>query len=328
MIQALFLYHNFGIAYYRWNYLFHSLAEEKRAGVDIIWKYIWRPWRELQVIFIERHTADILPVWIHILRHFLRLQRGKPFRHRELADVLPEHNAGIRVVPQILTNHAEGFLKAAKVLKDLGYEEVNINMGCPSATVVTKGKGAGILSDTAKLRQFLEEHFCFACEMKISVKTRLGMEFPEEFSDILDVLEAFPFHEIIIHPRTREDYYGNTIHTEMFALAAERYKTHPECLCYNGDITDMESYARIQKQFPQISKMMIGRGIIGNPFLPEELVAKKNCFDAGRLLAFHDELFAGYIEAGLGTGNALFKMKELWSYLDRLFPEAEPEKRR
>ncbi len=256
---------------------------------------------------------------------FLAPAKGKPFRHRELADILPEHNAGIRVVPQILTNHAEGFLKAAKVLKDMGYEEVNINMGCPSATVVTKGKGAGMLSDTAKLRQFLEDIFA-ACEMKISVKTRLGMEFPEEFPDILDVLEAFPFHEIIIHPRTREDYYGNTIHTEMFALAAERYKTHPECLCYNGDITDMESYARIQKQFPQISKMMIGRGIIGNPFLPEELVAKKNCFDAGRLLAFHDELFAGYIEAGLGEGNALFKMKELWSYLDRLFPEADQKK--
>ena len=134
---------------------------------------------------------------------FIAPAKGKPFRHRELADVRPEHNTGIMVIPQILTNHSEGFIKAAKALTDMGYDEININMGCPSGTVVSKGKGSGMLADPTKLDHFLEEIFA-ADICKISVKTRLGMEFADEFPDILDVLMKYPFTEVIIHPRTRE----------------------------------------------------------------------------------------------------------------------------
>ena len=152
---------------------------------------------------------------------FIAPAKGKPFRHRELADVHPEHNTGIMVIPQILTNHSEGFIKAAKALADMGYDEININMGCPSGTVVSKGKGSGMLADPTKLDHFLEEIFA-ADICKISVKTRLGMEFADEFPDILDVLMKYPFTEVIIHPRTREDYYGGSVDLAMFDLAVER----------------------------------------------------------------------------------------------------------
>ena len=257
---------------------------------------------------------------------FIAPAKGKPFRHRELADVRPEHNTGIMVIPQILTNHSEGFIKAAKALADMGYDEININMGCPSGTVVSKGKGSGMLADPTKLDHFLEEIFA-ADICKISVKTRLGMEFADEFPDILDVLMKYPFTEVIIHPRTREDYYGGSVDLAMFDLAVERYGEQTESvLCYNGDITDVAGYKKIQKRYPQVDKIMIGRGIIGNPFLPQEIAEQRCCYNAGILLAFHDELFAGYMEAGLGVRNVMFKMKELWSFMECLFEAPDQQK--
>lgn len=257
---------------------------------------------------------------------FIVPAKGKPFRHRELADVRPEHNTGIMVIPQILTNHSEGFIKAAKALTDMGYDEININMGCPSGTVVSKGKGSGMLADPTKLDHFLEEIFA-ADICKISVKTRLGMKFADEFPDILDVLMKYPFTEVIIHPRTREDYYGGSVDLAMFDLAVERYGEQTESvLCYNGDITDAAGYKNIQKRYPQVDKIMIGRGIIGNPFLPQEIAEQRCCYNAGILLAFHDELFAGYMEAGLGVRNVMFKMKELWSFMECLFEAPDQQK--
>lgn len=230
------------------------------------------------------------------------------------------------VIPQILTNHSEGFIKAAKALADMGYDEININMGCPSGTVVSKGKGSGMLADPTKLDHFLEEIFA-ADICKISVKTRLGMEFADEFPDILDVLMKYPFTEVIIHPRTREDYYGGSVDLAMFDLAVERYGEQTESvLCYNGDITDAAGYKNIQKRYPQVDKIMIGRGIIGNPFLPQEIAEQRCCYNAGILLAFHDELFAGYMEAGLGARNVMFKMKELWSFMECLFEAPDQQK--
>lgn len=257
---------------------------------------------------------------------FIAPAKGKPFRHRELEDVRPEHNTGITVIPQILTNHSEGFIKAAKALADMGYDEININMGCPSGTVVSKGKGSGMLADPVKLDHFLEEIFA-ADICKISVKTRLGMEFADEFPDILDVLMKYPFTEVIIHPRTREDYYGGCVDLSMFDLAVERYGEQTESvLCYNGDIADAAGYKNIQERYPQVDKIMIGRGIIGNPFLPQEIAEQRCCYNAGILLAFHDELFAGYMEAGLGARNVMFKMKELWSFMERLFEASDQQK--
>lgn len=113
----------------------------------------------------------------------------------------------------------------------------------------------------------------------------------------------------------------------MFDLAVERYGEQTESvLCYNGDITDVAGYKNIQKRYPQVDKIMIGRGIIGNPFLPQEIAEQRCCYNAGILLAFHDELFAGYMEAGLGARNVMFKMKELWSFMGCLFEAPDQQK--
>lgn len=151
-------------------------------------------------------------------------QKGH-FSTREKKDVLPENNRGVLAVPQILTNQAEDFIETAKKLAEYGYEEVNLNLGCPSRTVVTKGRGAGFLEEPDRLDRFLDEIFKKR-EWKISVKTRIGMSEPEEFEDLLKIYNRYPLEELIVHPRLQKDFYKNTPNLDVFAMAAEESRNH------------------------------------------------------------------------------------------------------
>ena len=151
---------------------------------------------------------------------------------REKKDIMPENNEGMYAVPQILTKNAEDFIQTAETLQEYGYNEVNLNLGCPSKTVVTKGRGAGFLDRPDELDKFLDEIFR-KCDMKISIKTRLGMDDPEEFEDLLTIYNKYPLEELIVHARVQKDYYKNTPHLETFGEAVERAKSP---VCYNGDI--------------------------------------------------------------------------------------------
>ena len=133
---------------------------------------------------------------------FIRPNQMGHFSAREKKDILPAHNAGMRTVPQILTNQAGDFLRTAAKLKEYGYEEVNLNLGCPSKTVVTKRRGAGFLAEPERLEAFLDEIFG-KCPIRISVKTRLGMEEPGEFTRLLKIYNKYPMEELIIHPRVK-----------------------------------------------------------------------------------------------------------------------------
>lgn len=264
---------------------------------------------------------------------FLSLHKEKEFNHKERQEVLPENNKGLWVVPQVLTNSVEDFLRAAHTLKGLGYEEVNINLGCPSATVVPKGKGAGMLGEPQRLEQFLDG--CFEkTPVKISVKTRLGMDEEEEWEKLLAIYNRFPLEELIVHARIREDYYKNPVRLDAFGKALES-SGFP--VCYNGDIFGVEDYIRLTERFPKLKAVMLGRGLLRNPELAVEIA---NIVRGGeceallqrkakeKLLAFHDELYAGYQQILGGDRNVLFKMKELWSYLIFSFPEKEKQLRK
>lgn len=137
---------------------------------------------------------------------FITPKKGKSFTTREWNDIAAEHNQNIAVVPQILTNQAEGFCKVAGMLKEQGYEEVNLNLGCPSATVTAKKKGAGFLADPDALDAFLEEIFAHS-PLKISIKTRIGVENPDEFERLLDIFSQYPIQKLIVHPRVLKEFY-------------------------------------------------------------------------------------------------------------------------
>lgn len=250
----------------------------------------------------------------------------REFKDRELRDILPENNENTYTVPQILTNKSEDFLRTVSYLKNYGYREVNINMGCPSGTVVSKNKGAGFLKFPQNIDSFLYEIFEKE-DIKISIKTRIGLENEDEFYEILEVFNKYQLEELIIHPRLRKDYYKNDIHMNMFEYA---YNNSKNVICYNGDICTVRDYNNIVEKFDKISGVMIGRGIIANPNLTGEIIGQEDCFEGKQreilkekykqLKKFHDELLKGYKEEIKENNNILFKMKEMWFYFGKNFP--------
>ena len=249
---------------------------------------------------------------------FIRPNQMGHLSAREKKDILPEHNTGMRTVPQILTNRADDFLRTAEKLKDFGYEEVNLNLGCPSKTVVTKGRGAGFLADPAGLDRFLGEIF-EKSPVRISLKTRLGMEDASEFMALMNIYNKYPAEELIIHPRVQKDFYKNTPDLQAFARAADISRIP---VCYNGDIFSVEDYERFTERFPGTDRVMTGRGVLKDPSLARKLRGGRGA-DKEELRRFHDILYAGYCEEMSGYRTILYKMKELWTYLAPLFSDSK-----
>lgn len=242
---------------------------------------------------------------------FVVTRDGGIMKNKEKRDILPENNAGITLVPQLLTNQSKNFCHAAEQMQELGYTEVNLNLGCPSGTVVSKGRGAGFLGRIEELQRFLEEIFQ-GCSCDISVKTRIGVEEPEEFEALLDIFNQYPIKELIVHPRTRREFYKGTPHMECFTYAYENSKNP---VCYNGDICNVTEYQALLEAYPSLLAVMIGRGFLASPgfigtsYKKQAMVSKKEVQD------FLERLLADYREVMSGDIHALFKMKEIWSYL-------------
>lgn len=247
---------------------------------------------------------------------FIIPNSSRSLKTKELRDVLPENNKGLYVVPQILTNDSEDFITTTRRLQQLGYNEVNLNLGCPSGTVVSKNRGAGFLAKREELDRFLDEIFKMK-DMKISIKTRIGKDSPEEFYELIKIYNKYPIEELIIHPRTQKDFYGNKPNLQVFKDALS---LSTNALCYNGDIFTTEDHSKLTKTFPKVKTIMMGRGILANPALIKEI--KNNFFlEVEVLKEFHNEIFKGYRESFNEDRNAMFRMKELWGYMIYLFSD-------
>ena len=247
---------------------------------------------------VDRYYMPFLSPTIH------RQLTHKEDRELPMADSVP-----FPAVPQVLTKVPEDFLWAAEVFRDRGYDEVNLNIGCPSGTVVSKGKGSGMLRNPSELDRFLEEIFS-ASPLPVSVKTRLGLENSEEFPAILEVLNRYPIRELTIHPRVRKQFYDGTVDMDMFDYAVQN-STNP--LCYNGDILSLQQAETLLQKYPQIQSVMIGRGLIADPGM------LSGGTDIAALEGFMNELMAVYeVEFG-GSRNAIFRLKENWGFLHNRF---------
>lgn len=240
-----------------------------------------------------------------------------------LRDLDPERNGGLLPLPQILCNSAQAFLILSRELASMGYEEVNLNAGCPSGTVVPKHKGAGMLLDLNSLDEFLDRVFSGCC-LRISVKSRLGLESASEFPAVLEIYNRYPLSELILHARDRKGLYQSTpdLHAFSAALAASRAP-----LCYNGNILSPAHRDRVLAALPGLKRIMVGRGAAANPALIRQLQGGPP-LEAVELAAFLEELFAAYLSSGIGEGHSLGRMKELWYYCSHLFPGAQRELKR
>ena len=254
---------------------------------------------------------------------FIATYESEKYKPRDMQGIDPLNNIDIPLVPQILCNHANQFITLATKLANMGYQEVNLNLGCPSGTVAAKGKGSGFLGRIDQLHVFLEEIFKNT-PIPISIKTRIGMETAEEFPALLKMYSEYPVKELIIHPRTRTDFYKNPPNLEAFRYAVQDSSFS---LCYNGDLNTKAEICHLLEQFPELPAIMIGRGLVRNPSLTD--IGEGNPSKEEKSLSkmkrkkFHDELFNAYQTRLYGDKNLLFKMKELWLYMAEDFTNYE-----
>ncbi len=230
-------------------------------------------------------------------RYYTPFIASTGLNHKELNDVLPEHNAAFmlgeeenagsgetpppRLVPQILTNRAEDFLAIADRLRQMGYSHVNLNLGCPSGTVASRGRGAGFLGVPRQLDAFLEEIYK-KCPLSVSVKTRIGVADMEDWEELLGIYGKYPVEEVIIHPRIQRDFYKQPIRWEGVELALQQWERTGSGIpiCYNGEIHSLAEYQALRQRFPQIRRVMLGRGVLKNPFLVKQLGQWENRLQA------------------------------------------------
>lgn len=250
---------------------------------------------------------------------FLSPPENRVLIPKKMAELAPEANAGTVVIPQLLARDGELAAWMIGEVRKLGYTEVNLNFGCPSGTVTAKGKGAGMLRNPARLDAFLDAVFS-AVEGPVSVKTRIGVQKPEEFAALLDIYNRYPICELTIHPRVMKQLYRGQADRAAFAAAL------PECrmpVCYNGDVTTPEELHALEAEFPQLSGIMVGRGLIADPALFRRA---RGGAPASReeLRGYCDDLYHGYTEAFGAASCAVSRMKAHWFYLIHRFEGADP----
>lgn len=249
---------------------------------------------------------------------FIVANQSESFKTKELNDINPENNQGLILIPQLLTNNATDFIHTSKKIERMGYTEINLNLGCPSGTVVSKNRGSGFLSKKEELDAFLDEIYKNSIT-KISIKTRIGKDDPEEFYDLIEIFNQYPIEELIIHPRIQKDFYKNKPNMKIFHDAMQLSKNP---VCYNGDIFTADDYKIFTTEYPKVNTVMVGRGILANPALVNEIIDNEK-LDKNVLKDFHDRIYDDYKKVMFGERNVLFKMKELWFYLSPMFSNYE-----
>ena len=233
---------------------------------------------------------------------------------REAREIPPADRLSYHCVPQLLTKVPEDFIWMAGQCKELGYGEVNLNLGCPSGTVTGKGKGSGMLRDLQALDAFLDAIFS-AAGVDISIKTRIGFSDADEFPAILEVYNRYPIKELIIHPRIRTAFYKGDVQMDAFDYAVRNSKAP---LCYNGNLCSKEQLAAFRATYPQVEALMLGRGLVADPGM-----LSPGGTTIGALTGFYKELLEVYTREFGGTRNAMFRLKENWRHLYCKFEGAD-----
>ncbi|MCI7276111.1 MAG: tRNA-dihydrouridine synthase family protein [Lachnospiraceae bacterium] len=240
---------------------------------------------------------------------FVCPNQNESFITREKKEIAPENNVRCETIPQVLVARADHFLWAAGEFEKLGYTEMNLNLGCPSGTVVSKKKGSGFLAFPEELDAFLAEVY-EKSPIQISIKTRLGRYEPQEWERLLAIFQKYPVSELILHPRVQQEMYRGNAHREWYRYTCERWD---KPLCYNGDLNTVQDIQDFMEKYPDTDRIMLGRGLVRNPALARQAKGGAG-LDKEEFYAFGNQLYHTYLEDLSGETPVLFKMKELWAY--------------
>lgn len=253
---------------------------------------------------------------------YIRLNGKMVIKNSYQRDLLLENNTTLEVIPQIITNDAEEFLFVSKYIRELGYKELNWNLGCPYPMVTNRGMGSGLISDAEKIHNILKKVHNES-DVLVSMKMRMGYENATEILDVLPILDTFPLKNIAIHARIGKQLYKGGTDLEAFQKCIDHTKHK---LYYNGDITSVAAFKKLEARFPTINHWMIGRGLIADPFLPsmiknDTLEYPKNRFDVFE--QFHDRIYTEYDAALSGPTPIKMKMLGFWEYFAQSFSNSQ-----
>lgn len=244
---------------------------------------------------------------------FVRVENGA-VRSKDLRDLKPENNEGVPVTPQLIARDGNELHTLLDVILPMGYQRVDINMGCPFPLQTRHGHGAGLLSHPDKVEEICEVIKAHA-GVNFSVKMRLGLTSPDEWKDVLPILNATPLRHITLHPRIGEQQYKGEVDMASFGDFAKACK-HP--LIYNGDVTSAAQIKLLDERY-DLAGIMLGRGLLARPTLAAEYKAGREMPPAGRLAIvrqLHDRLLAHYEHVIPGESQRLQKVRTFWDFME------------
>jgi tRNA-dihydrouridine synthase B len=265
--------------------------------------------------------ADLFGEMDTAITPFIQTAKGHLVKPVHLVECDPAQNH-MPIIPQIIGRDPDQFVELARQLADLGNKAVNWNLGCPYPTMTKKRKGAGLLPYPEAIDRFLDQ-VCKRLPLTLSVKMRLGMEAPEEYSAILPVLNRYPLQHVTIHARLGIQMYAGPIDLDAFGHCCERLD-HP--VIYSGDIFSIDDYQRLSTRFPQVRIWMLGRGLLSNPHLLREIKDNRAIpfpDTMTQLALFHRNLFDQYRQRLAGLTHLLQQMLGHWTYWCQGLPNGD-----
>ena len=252
---------------------------------------------------------------------YIRLNGKMDIKASTRRDLLPENNHTPDLIPQVITKDAGELRFVAETVQKLGYKELNWNLGCPYPMVAKRGMGSGLLRTPGIIDEVLNS-VSQELDIRLSVKMRLGYESANEIFEVLPILDKYELENISIHPRIGKQLYKGEVDLNSF----ENCLTHSRhTIIYNGDITSVQAFRKLEERFNSIDRWMIGRGLISDPFLPSMIKADTLIYPKDRIeifKAFHDSLFSTYEEALSGPKHLLLRMYQFWEYFIQSFPSS------
>ncbi len=243
---------------------------------------------------------------------FIRWEKGA-IRRKDLIDILPEHNADVPLVPQIIAGTLDEFDRLCDAVQELGHTRIDLNMGCPAPMQTRLHRGSALVGCPFLVEQ-IAERMKLRTDVTFSVKMRLGWQENDEWRSVLPILHDLPLSHIALHPRIGTQQYKGVPDMEAFTAFYEECR-HP--LIYNGDLTTLEDVARIEMEFPRLHGIMMGRGVLGNPCLSAEYAATETWDNRRRaevVLRMHDEWLAFCREKYVSDAQVLLQVKPFWEY--------------
>ncbi len=253
---------------------------------------------------------------------YIRLNGKLEIKKACQRDILPENNTDLELIPQIMTKDADEFVFVAKYVQELGYKELNWNLGCPYPMVTKRGMGSGLINDPEKINSILNKVHAES-DIIVSMKMRTGYENSEEILRVFPILEKYPIKYIAIHARIGKQLYKGEVDLDSFQRCVDN-TGHK--LYYNGDITSVAIFNEMVKRFPMIDHWMIGRGLIADPFLPGMIKSNTSEYPENRIdifSKFHDTLLHDYSQALSGTSHIMMRMLHFWKYFATSFSNSQ-----